>query len=460
MSVSRLFAKRALLPDGWARDVLFEVSAVGDLGAVRPNAAPGHAARAGGTVLPGMPNLHSHAFQRAMAGLAERAGPSDDSFWTWREIMYGFVRRLQPEQVQAISAQLYVEMLKAGYTAVGEFHYLHHDTDGGPYADPAEMSRRVLAAAAESGIGITLLPVLYGYGGFGGQPAGDGQRRFLNSPDQLLAIVGAVRADTAGDAQVAVGLAPHSLRAVTDETLVAAVAGVHAVDAQAPIHIHVAEQGKEVQDCIEWSGARPVEWLLQTAPVDRRWCLVHATHVTDEEMARLAATGAVAGLCPTTEANLGDGVFPATDYMAAGGAFGIGSDSHVSVSPVEELRWLEYGQRLVHRRRNLLAGGPAAPSVGAVLYRQALVGGARALARPIGRLAPGHRADLIVLDDDSPTLYGRDGDVLLDALVFAGNTNPVRHVMAGGRWAVRDGRHHREAQIFSAYKAALDGLLA
>ena len=457
---SRLFADRALLPGGWARDVLFEVSPAGELIAVTPNARPGDAARAGGTVLPGMPNLHSHAFQRAMAGLAERAGPEGDSFWTWREVMYGFVRRLRPEQVQAIATQLYVEMLKAGYTAVGEFHYLHHDTDGRPYADPAEMSQRVLAAAADSGIGITLLPVLYGYGGFGGQPAGEGQRRFLNAPDRLLAIIGAARAATAGDPQVAVGLAPHSLRAVTHETLTAAVTGLQSMDGDAPIHIHVAEQGKEVQDCIDWSGARPVEWLLQNAPVDDRWCLVHATHVTEEEMARLAASGAVAGLCPTTEANLGDGVFPATDYLAANGAFGIGSDSHISVSPVEELRWLEYGQRLIQRRRNLLSGGAAAPSVGALLYRGALTGGVQALARPIGRLAAGARADLLVLDDDSPALYGREGDVLLDAAIFAGSTNPVRHVMAGGSWVVRDGRHHREAPVFAAYKAAIDALQA
>ncbi len=459
MPETRLFAKRALLPDGWARDVVFAISDTGELTAVTPNVAPGKAKRAGGTVLPGMPNLHSHAFQRAMAGLAERAGPTGDSFWTWREVMYGFVRRLRPEHVQAIAAQLYVEMLKAGYTAVGEFHYLHHDPDGRPYSDPAEMARRVVAAATDTGIGMTLLPVLYGYGGFGGQPAGEGQRRFLNEPDHLLSIIRAVRTDTAADPQVAVGLAPHSLRAVTADTLAAAVAEMHAMDNQAPIHIHVAEQGKEVQDCIEWRGARPVEWLLQNAPVDPRWCLVHATHITDEEAARLAASGAVAGLCPTTEANLGDGVFPAPDYLAEGGAFGIGSDSHISISPIEELRWLEYGQRLTHKQRNLLAGGEEAPSVGALLFRRALAGGAQALARPIGRLAPGCRADLLVLDDDSPALYGRDDDVLLDSLIFAGNANPVRAVMAGGRWVVQNGRHPHENKIFAAFKAAMDELL-
>ena len=459
MPEARLFADRALLPDGWARDVVFAISDAGGLTAVTPNTAPGDAERAGGTVLPGMPNLHSHAFQRAMAGLAERAGPAGDSFWTWRDVMYSFVRRLRPDHVQAIAAQLYVEMLKAGYTAVGEFHYLHHDPEGRPYSDPAEMARRVVAAAKDTGIGMTLLPVLYGYGGFGGQPAGEGQRRFLNEPDRLLSIVGAVRTDTAADPQVVVGLAPHSLRAVTADTLAAAVAGVQSMDGHAPIHIHVAEQGKEVQDCIEWCGARPVEWLLQNAAVGPRWCLVHVTHITEEEAARLAASGAVAGLCPTTEANLGDGVFPAPDYLAEGGAFGIGSDSHISVSPIEELRWLEYGQRLTHKQRNLLAGGEEAPSVGALLFRRALSGGAQALARPIGQLTPGCRADLLVLDDESPTLYGRDEDVLLDSLIFAGNTNPVRAVMAGGRWVVQDGRHQHEDKVLAAFKVAMDELL-
>jgi formimidoylglutamate deiminase len=460
MPDSSLFAERALLPEGWARDVLFRISADGDLSAVTPESAPGSAPRARGPVLPGMPNLHSHAFQRAMAGLAERAGPADDSFWTWREVMYGFVRKFTPGQVQAIAAQLYVEMLKAGYTAVGEFHYLHHDTDGRPYGDLAEMSRHVIAAAKAAGIGITQLPALYGYGGFGGQPAGAGQRRFLNDPERFLSLVEILMAEHRGDPQVRVGIAPHSLRAVTPETLRAAVAGLDALDDAAPVHIHVAEQGKEVRDCIEWSGARPVEWLLQNAGLGPRWCLVHATHVTEEEAGRLAGSGAVAGLCPTTEANLGDGVFPAPAYLAAGGAFGIGSDSHISVSPVEELRWLEYGQRLTLRRRNLLAGEGEGASVGAALYRGALAGGARALGRPIGALAPGCRADLLSLDADCPALLGKADDLLLDALVFAGNVNPVTDVMVGGQWVVTAGRHRAEHDIFNAYKAAVADLMA
>ncbi len=457
MPESLLFAERALLPEGWARDVLLEIGAEGFLTGVTPNAEAGAAPRAAGLVLPGMPNLHSHAFQRAMAGLAERAGPGDDSFWTWREVMYGFVRELDPDQVEAIAAQLYVEMLKAGYTAVGEFHYLHHAPDGSPYAELAEMSRRVIAAAKTTGIGITQLPVLYGYGDFGGQVAGEGQRRFLNDPDRFLKLVEVLLKEYRGDPQVRVGIAPHSLRAVTAETLSAAVAGLDALDDEAPIHVHVAEQNKEVQDCIAWCGERPVEWLLRNAAPGPRWCLVHATHVTEEEARRLAGAGLVVGLCPTTEANLGDGVFPAPAYLVTGGAFGIGSDSHISVSPVEELRWLEYGQRLTLRARNLLAGA-AAPSVGARLYKLALAGGARALGRPIGRLAEGCRADLVVIDETRPALYGRSGDLLLDALVFAGNENPLRDVMVGGDWAVQDGRHGREEEVFSAYKAAVAGL--
>jgi formimidoylglutamate deiminase len=455
MTEQLLFAERALLPDGWSRDVLFEFDAEGGLAAAAPGAQAGTAPRAAGPVIPGMPNLHSHAFQRAMAGLAERAGPGEDSFWSWREVMYRFVRCLRPEQVEAVAAQLYVELLKAGYTAVGEFHYLHHDPEGRPYGDLAEMSRRILSAARRTGMGLTHLPVLYGFGGFGGESAGAGQRRFLNDPERFLRLVEAVRDEVRGDPRFKVGIAPHSLRAVTPETLRAALEGLDALDAGAPVHIHVAEQQQEVRDCIDWSGQRPVEWLLTNLDPGPRWCLVHATHVTEQETEGLAKSGAVAGLCPTTEANLGDGVFPAQDYLASGGTFGIGSDSHVSLSPVEELRWLEYGQRLIHRRRALLRGGEADSSVGSVLYRGALAGGARALGRPIGSLAPGRRADLVVLDGDCPALLGKPDELLLDALVFAGNENPVRDVMVGGGWVVRERHHDEEVEVLARYRSAL-----
>jgi formimidoylglutamate deiminase len=464
MTKTRLFATQALLPAGWADDVLFEIDERGDLlrvepGVVEPGVSEKGARRLAGPVIPGMANLHSHAFQRAMAGLAERAGPGDDSFWTWREVMYGFVASLTPEQVEAIAAQLYVEMLKSGYTAVGEFHYLHHGPDGEAYDDLAEMSRRVIAAAATTGIGLTQLPVLYGYGGFGGQAAGPGQRRFLNDPERYLRLLQDLYGENRDDGQLQIGIAPHSLRAVTAESLAAVIAGLDALNPEAPIHIHIAEQVQEVEDCSAWSARRPVEWLFENAAVDRRWCLVHATHMTAAETAQLAASGAVAGLCPTTEANLGDGIFPALDFAAAGGRFGIGSDSHISVSPIEELRWLEYGQRLIHRRRNLLSAGASAPSVGRYLYGNALAGGAQALGRPIGRLEAGCRADLLVLDAEAPILAGKRGDLLLDAMIFAGNENPVSDVMVGGRWVVEAKRHHDEEAILKSYRGVLSQLM-
>ena len=468
MTIHKLFAEQAFLPGGWAEAVLFEVDASGSIVRVTAKAAPGDAERAKGPVLPGMPNLHSHAFQRAMAGLAEHAAPSleggdgrrDDSFWTWREVMYRFVAALTPEQVEAIAAQLYVEMLQSGYTAVGEFHYLHHGPGGAPYDDIAEMSRRTAAAAAATGIGITQLPVLYGYGGFGARKAGEGQRRFLNDPSRLLRIVETLKASHEGDPQVCVGVAPHSLRAVTPETLDEVVTGLAALDATAPVHIHIAEQVKEVEDCIAWCGHRPVEKLFDLQAPDARWCLVHATHMTEAETAALAASGAVAGLCPTTEANLGDGLFPAEDYLAAGGRWGIGSDSHISVSPIEDLRLFEYGQRLATRRRNVLAGEGEEASVGQRLYGQALAGGAQALGRPIGALEAGKRADLVVLDPGHPAVATLPPERLLDAVVFAGNRNPVRDVMVGGAWVVREGRHRDAEAVQAVYSSTVRKLLS
>ncbi len=455
--MTALFAETALLPDGWARDVRFEIAADGALARVDTAAAAEGAGRLAGPAIPGMPNLHSHAFQRAMAGLAERAGRGDDSFWTWRRVMYDFVGRLTPDHVEAIAAQLYVEMLKAGYTAVGEFHYLHHDAGGAPYDDGCEMSHRVISAAARTGIGITHLPVLYAHGGFGGAAAVEGQRRFLNDGEGFMALVEDLMKRHAGDGQVRVGIAPHSLRAVTRELLAEVVAALDGIDAGAPIHLHIAEQEREVADCLAWSGARPVDWLLDNFDVSPRWCAVHATHMSDAETARLAHSGAVAGLCPTTEANLGDGLFPLAAWLDAGGAFGVGSDSHVSVSPVEELRWLEYGQRLTRERRNVAAFGDA-PSTGAGLWRAALAGGAQALGRPIGTLAAGKRADIVVLDADHPLLAGRASDVLIDSLVFSGNANVVRDVYVGGRHVVAEGHHAGEDAIAAGYRAAIAAL--
>ncbi|MDJ0948887.1 MAG: formimidoylglutamate deiminase [Alphaproteobacteria bacterium] len=452
-----LFADIALLPNGWAKDVRIAINETGDIEAVSAEADPSGAERLAGAVLPGMPNLHSHAFQRAMAGLAERAGPDGDSFWTWRETMYRLAVSISPEGLLAVAAQLYVEMLKAGYTAVGEFHYLHRDPAGRPYADPAQMCRAVIGAAQDAGIGLTLLPVLYRAGGFNGAPTEPRQNRFVLPVDGFLDLAATLIGEAARDPNLAVGAAPHSLRAVPPDDLAACLAGLDRLDAEAPVHMHVAEQVKEVEDCLAWSGARPVEWLLANAPISERWCLVHATHMTPSETSALAKSDAVAGLCPSTEANLGDGLFPLPAYLAAGGRFGIGSDSHISVSPVEELRWLEYGQRLLSHARNIAAGAPAA-STGTALFTGGLAGGAQALARRIGSLAPGNRADLIVLDREHPIAAGHSKDTLLDALVFSGNVNPIRDVMVGGRWVVRDGRHDREEEIASRFRSTVSRL--
>ncbi|TCZ66561.1 formimidoylglutamate deiminase [Roseicella aquatilis] len=442
-------ARSALLPDGWAEDVLIAADAAGSITAVTPGAPPGAADRLRGAVIPGVPNLHSHAFQRAMAGGAERRSPAgQDSFWTWRETMYRFVGLLSPEDAEAVAAQLYVELLEWGFTGVAEFHYLHHQPDGTPYDNPAEMALRHLAAARRTGIGITLLPSLYRHGGIFGRDPAPGQRRFLNDLDPYLRILEDCRAATRGDPQAATGMAPHSLRAVTPAMLetVATLPG--------PLHIHAAEQVKEVEECLAATGARPVQWLLDNAPVDARWCLIHATHMDAGEVVALARTGAVAGLCPTTEASLGDGTFPLRPWLAAGGRLGVGTDSHVGVSPRDELRQLETSQRLALRER-AVATSEAAPHPGRLLLEAALAGGAQASGRPLGGIAPGLRCDLVELDALHPSLLGRSGDGLLDAWVFSGQANPVRTVVVGGRRVVEAGQHIARLEIGEAFAGTM-----
>lgn len=400
-------------------------------------------------VLPGMPNLHSHAFQRAMAGLAERRGPGNDSFWTWREAMYAFASRIGPDELHAIAAQLYVEMLKAGYTHVCEFHYLHNAPDGQRYADPAAMSQAIIEAARETGIGLTLLPVLYMSGGFDARPLNERQRRFGLSVEAFLRLVESLQALESDTLRV--GIALHSLRAVPAAALREVLAAPQL--RACPIHIHIAEQLGEVQDCLALRNARPVQWLFDHADVDARWCLVHATHLDDAEMHAIAKSGAVAGLCPTTEANLGDGLFPLAAYLDAGGVIGVGSDSHISISPVEELRWLEYGQRLTTRQRNVAARKPG-DSVGETLWAAALRGGTQAAGAGAFDLAT--QRDWIVLDDASPLLAARDERSVMDSFLFAGNTPLVRDVMAGGEWVVRDFRHRDEQAIAARYRAVVE----
>ena len=440
-------AHRAWLPTGWCTARL-RVDA-GDV-AVDPLAAsgPGDA----GILLPGLPNLHSHAFQRAMAGLTEHRGPSEDSFWSWREAMYACAARIDPDALHAIAAQLYVEMLEAGYTRVCEFHYLHHAPDGRPYADATAMAQALIAAARETGIGLTLLPTLYLRGGFDGRPLAPRQRRFAHTVDGFLDLVAALRALQQPGFNV--GIALHSLRAVPADALRAVLAAELA--ASGPIHIHIAEQTAEVDDCLAATGQRPLAWLLDHAPVDARWCLVHATHIDADERARLARSGAVAGLCPTTEANLGDGLFPLVEYLEQGGRIGIGSDSQSSVSPVEELRWLEYGQRLTRRARNLAATA-ARPHVGARLFAAALAGGLAASGLDPDRP---HGAGALLLDAAHPLLAARTDDELLDSWIFAGNAPLVRAVWTQAGQMVADGRHRQREQVATRYRATLRRLRA
>ena len=448
------FAENALLPEGWARGVRIRVSKGGVIDSVAADQSSGGAVRLSGPVIPGMVNLHSHAFQRAMAGLAERASPADDNFWSWREVMYGFAARVTPDDLHAIAAQLFVELLRHGYTSVGEFHYLHNQPGGAPYETRAEMSIQVVEAARHAGIAITHLPVIYAFGGFGEQTLSGVQTRFQADPAHALDIAADLTARYRGDACVTVGVAPHSLRAVNLSMLREAVAALPDLNPTAPIHIHIAEQAMEVDDCLVWSGRRPIQWLLSNVVLDERWCLIHATHAQKDELEGIAASGAVVGLCPTTEANLGDGIFGLEAFAAAQGRFGIGSDSNVSASPVEELRWLEYGQRLRAQRRNVLATEDN-PSSGASLWCAAAESGAKALAQTAGAIAAGRRADLVVLDANSPSLSAKTGDQILDALVFSGNDNAVDRVMVGGRWTVENGLHPEEERTAANYREVL-----
>lgn len=449
--------ENAWLPEGWRRDVVIEVDGLGNIVAVTPEHAEASALPVRGAAIPGMPNIHSHAFQRAMAGLAEHRASSSDSFWTWRETMYELARHMTPETLGAVAAQLYVEMLKSGYTAVCEFHYVHHRPDGQRYAEPDIMSQALIEAAGATGIGMTLLPTLYLTSDFGAVPPTERQRQFVTPADEFLAMVDRLRAGARASRQIDVGVAFHSLRAVPPDDLRHVVAALGQRE-RGVIHIHVAEQEREVQASLRVLGQRPVEWLLANAPLDDRWCLVHATHVTAAEVSAMARCGVVVGLCPTTEANLGDGMFPLGDFLAAHGSVAIGSDSHISVSPREELRWAEYQARLVRRERNVYAD-PVSGSVGSRLWRAACDGGAKATGRKIGALVPGYRADIVVLDLESPTLVNRSATAIMDTHVFSGQPNATRDVMVGGRWVVQDGRHHAEAAIAGRFNQVMKALV-
>ncbi|MDX8540139.1 formimidoylglutamate deiminase [Mesorhizobium abyssinicae] len=450
--MTAIFAEQALLPDGWNNNVRIRLAG-GRVAAVEPGASllPGDERHA--VLVPGMPNLHSHAFQRGMAGLAELRGPSADSFWSWREVMYRFALSMTPDQVEAVAAQLYIEMLEAGFSRVGEFHYLHHDRDGKPYGNIAEMAERIAAAAGATGIGLTLLPVFYAHSSFGGAAPNEGQRRFINDVERFGRLLEKSRESVRSLDQAVVGVAPHSLRAATLDELNA----VTAMAPDGPIHIHIAEQTKEVEDCIAWSGARPVEFLLGHAEVDRRWCLIHATHMTETETVRMGESGAIAGLCPITEANLGDGTFAAPLFVEHGGRFGVGSDSNVLIGLPDELRQLEYSQRLAHRARNVLA--VAGGSTGRALFDAALDGGSTALGTGPARIAVGASADFVSLDQNHPSLAGKTGDAILDAWIFANGTR-VDCVWVHGKKQVSGGRHIGREAIAERFRAVMTALSA
>lgn len=446
----RLILERALLPEGWRDDVLVS-HANGVVTAVEVGGTPApDDERVAGIVVPGVGNLHSHAFQRGFAGLTERRGEgASDHFWTWREEMYRFARTILPEDLEAIAALGQIEMLESGFTGVAEFHYVHHRPDGGAFDDPAEMSAAVVRAAEATGIGLTLLPVFYAHGGFGGRPTGEGQRRFVTDLDGFSRLVEAAGAHVARLPGGRIGIAPHSLRAVGRQELVE-LAARHG---DGPVHIHIAEQTAEVEDCLAATGRRPVERLMDLVEVGPNWCLVHATHVTEAEVARMAGARAVVGLCPITEADLGDGIFPATDFAACGGRFGVGSDSNVLIALPQELRLLEQSQRLRDRARNRLAAPPK--STGRTLFDTAVAGGAAALGRGVAGIAVGAPADVVALDADHPALVGRAADGVLDSWIFAAAGNPVRDVWAGGRRVVAAGRHVARDAVEKGWRSTL-----
>jgi formimidoylglutamate deiminase len=448
--MATIWAEQALLPQGWAREVC--VTLAGDrIGTVAAGVSAPPGAQRVGLLLPAPANLHSHAFQRAMAGLTEARGPDPaDSFWTWRRLMFRFLDRLTPDDVQAIAAFVQMEMLEAGFAAVAEFHYLHHAPGGVVHDDLAEMSARIVAAADQTGIGLTLLPVLYQQGGCDGRALAPEQVRFGNDPDRFARLVeGAGAALAALPADARLGIAPHSLRAVTAEGLAACVA----LRPDTPLHMHLAEQVAEVDEVMAHHGARPVEWLLAQAPVDARWCLIHCTQMTRAETLALAGTGAVAGLCPITESSLGDGIFDGVAWTGAGGVFGIGSDSNIRIRLAEELRTLDHSQRLRDRSRAALA--TPTRSTGRVLAEGAARGGAQAAGRDAGALAEGLLADLLALDTGQIDLAGLKGDTLLDAWIFADGDRAVDQVWAAGRHVVSAGRHRGRDAIVAGYRATL-----
>jgi formimidoylglutamate deiminase len=452
----KLFAERILLSSGWHTQQTLTIE-----NGVITAIASGHidGAERVGDVIPGMVNCHSHAFQRAFAGFSEQGSEGQDSFWTWRSIMYKFIDQLTVNDAEIIARQLYIEMLKMGYTRVAEFHYLHHEINGENHDELAAMAKAIFKASKQSGIGLTLLPVLYRFSGFGPLPANDGQKRFINSVEQFNQLVSDCFTLSAHYQNTNVGIAPHSLRAVDKTSLEQAVKHVRSLDNKAPVHIHIAEQQKEVNDCLAHYGQRPVEWLLNNVTLDPQWCLIHATHINEKERQGIIASKAIAGICPTTEANLGDGIFPTSEFLAENGTLAIGSDSHISVNPIEELRWLEYAQRLIKQQRAILATEDQ-PSVGRNLWQQAALGGAQSTNSNTGELAIGKQADLLVLNAKKVALFAHHNQHLLDSMIFASQHNMINDVMVNGHWVINGGVHRLEQESEQAFSKLLASLSA
>jgi len=449
----RVFAKRACLESGWARDVSLTLTD-GRITAITPSdrAAPDDVTV--DTLLPALSNLHSHSFQRAMAGMTEFRKQGRENFWTWRRLMYQFLDHLTPEDVGAIARFAFMEMQEAGYAAVAEFHYLHHAAGGQVYEDPAELSGHIMQAATDTGIGLTHLPVLYTYGDIGQKPLAGGQHRFGHTRDAFDQLMTRCKTMVTNmPADTGLGIAPHSLRATSPEDLAAVVSDYP----DGPIHLHIAEQTKEVEDVKSVLGARPVEWLMDAAAVGTRWCLIHATHMTDAETRAVAESGAAVGLCSVTEANLGDGIFNAPVYLQHGGRFGMGTDSNINISAAEELRMLEYSQRLHYRQRNVLAAENGA--TGETLYHAAARGAAQSLGRDTGALKVGNWADMMALNSAAPTLCGLTDAQLLDGFIFAGNQRLITDVWSAGRHCVREGRHVAQDEIVAQYRRTLQNLM-
>lgn len=443
----------AFTNEGWQNDV--QVTVVdGCIAAVSADMICDPASERHAIAIPGLPNLHSHAFQRAMSGFAEMRGPGTDSFWSWREAMYRFALAMSPDDVEAVAALAYAEMLEGGFTRVGEFHYLHHDKDGSQFANVAELASRVAAASAETGLQLTLLPVFYAHSGFGSQPPGEAQRRFVSSVDSFGSLYFGCEAIVRNVEGSNLGIAPHSLRAASPEELLR----ILSLAKHGPIHIHIAEQLKEVADCVSWSGLRPVEWLMSNMPVDEKWCLVHATHMTGAETEAAAKSGAAAGLCPVTEANLGDGIFDGVNFESYGGRFGIGTDSNVAIGAAAELRQLEYSQRLSLRSRNVLA--KPMQSTGAAIFGAALFGGSAALGQTQFGLSAGASADFVTLHATHAALAGHRNDSFFDAMIFGNSTNLIDTVWTRGKKRVGNGRHVDAGRIGARYAETMRRLLA